>query len=138
MIAQHVRAATVQKMRVCCLLVVFVVGAWQLLEKHTQMSETVKERKARHSSLRETLIVELGGTDVVARTKCKYQNVTLKQLVRMKFQSAVSAPSKASFATLLATRVAKSYRTADDGVYVHFPVSSAYVCVACTRHECAS
>lgn len=80
----------------------------QLTDKLATMNETVKARKARHASLREGIILELGGPDVVARTKCKFQHVTLKQLVRMKYQPAVSASGKVSFATTLAARVAKS------------------------------
>lgn len=92
----------------------------QLAERLSTVNEEYKALKERLDGVREVLIREIGGEDAYPsqckcaspkECTCKLDHVSLKQLVRLKFQRAGLVSSRVSFATTLALRVDQARAT---------------------------
>lgn len=81
------------------------------------VNEALQTTRDRHGATREKLITDIAGPDAYpqqckcaspAECTCKLNHVSLKQLVKLKFQRFDPPPGRVSFATTLALRVDRS------------------------------
>jgi hypothetical protein len=89
---------------VLCQLSTRVSCLRQLAERLSVVNDEYKMLKDKLDGVRESLIREIAGEDPDDRT-CKFDHVSLKQLVRLKFQRPGLMQGRVSFATTLALRV---------------------------------